>query len=52
METLKEYFLSNNDYSNLPNIFSNLSKQLKIIHDNGMVIPLLNSDLVIDFYYS
>ena len=46
METLKEYFLSNNDYSNLPNIFSNLSKQLKIIHDNGMVIPLLNSDKI------
>ncbi len=46
METLKEYFLSNNDYSNLPNIFSNLSRQLKIIHDNGMVIPLLNSDKI------
>ena len=46
METLKEYFLSNNDYSNLPNIFINISKQLKIIHDNGMVIPLLNSDKI------
>ena len=47
METLKEYFLSNDDYSDLPNIFSNLSRQLKVIHENDMVVPQLNSDKIL-----
>lgn len=55
METLSQYFLYNNDYSNIKNIFVNLSRQLKIIHEHGMIIPNLNSESIVvddDFSFS
>lgn len=55
METLSQYFLYNNDYANVKNIFVNLSRQLKIIHEHEMIIPNLNSESIVvddDFSFS
>lgn len=46
METFDSYFLYENDSSNLKDIFDNLSKQMKIIHSHGMVIPNLSSKTI------
>ena len=47
METLESYLTYENDFSNIISIFDNLSKQLKIIHDNGMVVSSLSSSTII-----
>lgn len=53
MDTLKSYFMYENDTSNISDIFNNLSKQLKIIHSHGMVVPNLSSEsIVVDEDYN
>ena len=47
METLREHFSYEKDYDELPELFESLSRQLKIIHNNNMIIPKLNSDVII-----
>lgn len=43
MERLDQYFSYNKDYSNIEDIYLTLYKKLKIIHDNGMYVPVLDS---------
>lgn len=44
METLRTYFSYENDIDNVSELFENLSRQLKVIHANNMVVPNINSD--------
>jgi hypothetical protein len=47
METLNQYFTYENDYSSLNDIFINLSRKLKFIHEDNMIIPRLNGDSIL-----
>ena len=47
METLNQYFAYSDDYSNINNIYINLSRQLKIIHEHSMVVPNLTGESVV-----
>ena len=47
METLREHFSYEKDFDELPELFESLSRQLRIIHSNNMIIPRLNSDEII-----
>ena len=44
METLRTHFSYEKDLDSVPGLFENLSKQLKVIHSNNMVVPRINSD--------
>jgi hypothetical protein len=44
METLRTHFSYENDLENVSELYENLSRQLKIIHSNNMVVPNINSD--------
>ena len=44
METLRTHFSYENDLDSASELFENLSRQLKIIHSNNMVVPSVNSD--------
>lgn len=46
VETLKQYFSYNKD-CDLPDIFFQLSRKMKIIHQNGMYVPVVDSDHII-----
>ncbi len=46
METLKDYFSYEMDSSNIDGVIENLSRQMKIIHEHGLVIPSLSCDSV------
>lgn len=47
METLKEYYSYENDLDGVTELFENLSRELKIIHSNNMVVPNLNSNEIV-----
>ena len=47
METLREHFSYEREFDELPELFESLSRQLRIIHNNNMIIPRLNSDEII-----
>ena len=44
MESLKTYFSYENDFDDVSELYENLSRQLKIIHSNNMIVPNMNSD--------
>lgn len=46
METLKDYFSYEMDSSNVDSVFENLSRQMKVIHEHGLVIPTLSCDSI------
>ena len=47
MGTLKDYFSYELDSEELSSVFEDLSRQLKIIHSNNMVVPDLTSNEII-----
>ena len=47
MINLEEYFSYNKDYDNIPLIYDDLSKQLKNIHNSGMIVSDLSSKSII-----
>ena len=54
MQTLKDYFSYNNDYSEINKIFYGLSKKMKDIHNDGMIIANFSSSSIVydnDFNY-
>lgn len=46
METLNQYFSYNKDCS-ISDVFYQLYKQMKVIHDNGMIVPLVDSNHIL-----
>lgn len=46
METLKDFFSYEMDSSNVDNVIENLSRQMKVIHEHGLVIPSLTCDSI------
>ena len=46
METLREYFTYNND-CDISSIFYILSRKLKIIHENKMVVPVIDANHIL-----
>lgn len=47
METLKEHFSYERDFDELPELFENLSRQLRIIHSNNMIVPKVNANEIV-----
>ena len=46
METLNQYFTYENDYTNLNSIFINLSRKLKSVHEDNLIVPELTGDTI------
>lgn len=46
METLKQYLSYNKD-CDLSDIFYQLSRKMKVIHQNGMYVPVINSEHIV-----
>ncbi|MBR1385280.1 MAG: hypothetical protein IJ568_00455 [Bacilli bacterium] len=46
METLEEYFAYEKDYGNILKIYYNLSKELKTLHENNMIVPIISSKTI------
>lgn len=47
METLNQYFSYNKDYNDMINAYRVLYKKMKIIHDNGMQVPYIDSNHIL-----
>jgi len=47
METLNQYFSYNKDYNDMINAYRILYKKMKIIHDNGMQVPYIDSNHIL-----
>lgn len=46
MESLKQYFLYNKDYDDMSNLYYDISKSLKLLHDNKKCVLKLSSDTI------
>ena len=46
-ETLRQYLTYNKDVNLIENVFINLDRQLKYLHQNGYCVSELNSDTIV-----
>ena len=47
METLEQYFTYEKDYGKILKIYNNLSKELKNLHENNMIVPTISSKTIV-----